>query len=57
MDGLKPVSVSIPDASKLTGLSRSRLYELIGDGTLQTKKIGKRRLVPYAALERLIEAA
>ncbi|MGH9641224.1 MAG: helix-turn-helix domain-containing protein [Terriglobales bacterium] len=35
------------------GLSRSTLYNLIDRGELATVKVGKRRLVPTAELERL----
>jgi excisionase family DNA binding protein len=36
---------SIPDAAKALGLGRSKLYELIGEGRLETVTIGRRRLV------------
>ena len=37
--------ISIPDAAKALGIGRSMLYELIGEGRLQTVSIGRRRLV------------
>ena len=36
---------SIPDAAKALGIGRSKLYELIGEGRLETVTIGRRRLV------------
>ncbi|MFP5328725.1 MAG: helix-turn-helix domain-containing protein [Alphaproteobacteria bacterium] len=36
---------SIPDAAKALGVGRSKLYELIGEGRLETVTIGRRRLV------------
>ena len=36
---------SIPDAAKALGVGRSKLYELIGEGRLDTVTIGRRRLV------------
>jgi excisionase family DNA binding protein len=36
---------SIPDAAKALGVGRSKLYELIGEGLLETVSIGRRRLV------------
>jgi excisionase family DNA binding protein len=36
---------SIPDAAKALGLGRSKIYELIGEGRLDTVSIGRRRLV------------
>lgn len=36
---------SIPDAAKALGVGRSKLYELIGEGRVETVSIGRRRLV------------
>lgn len=36
---------SIADAAKALGVGRSKLYELIGEGRLDTVTIGRRRLV------------
>jgi excisionase family DNA binding protein len=36
---------SIADAAKALGVGRSKLYELIGEGRLETMAIGRRRLV------------
>jgi excisionase family DNA binding protein len=36
---------SIPDAAKALGVGRSKLYELIAEGRLETVTIGRRRLV------------
>jgi excisionase family DNA binding protein len=36
---------AIPEAALALGLSRSKVYELIGEGALQTITIGRRRLV------------
>ncbi|MGI8705067.1 MAG: helix-turn-helix domain-containing protein [Sphingomicrobium sp.] len=36
---------SIPDAAKALGLGRSKIYELIQAGQLETVSIGRRRLV------------
>jgi len=37
--------VSIPEAGKALGLGRSKIYELISEGRLETISIGRRRLV------------
>lgn len=37
--------VSIPDAAKALGIGRSKLYDLIAEGHLETVTIGRRRLV------------
>ena len=41
---------SIPDAAKALGLGRSKLYELISEGHLETVTIGRRRLVRTQSL-------
>ena len=44
-----------PDTGKaLGGIGRSKVYELIASGELRTVKIGRRRLVPAAAIEEFI---
>ncbi len=37
--------ISIRDAARSLGVGRSKLYELIGEGRLETVHIGRRRLV------------
>lgn len=51
---IKPLSVTIRDACKVTGLGRSKIYELIADGRLAIVKIDKRTLIPYDELARLV---
>lgn len=45
----------IADASELTKLGRSKLYELMASGELESVKVGKRRLIPHAALVAFVE--
>lgn len=52
---LEPISVRIATAVKLTGICRSTIYELIGDGTLETVKIGRSTFILYPSLKRLFE--
>jgi excisionase family DNA binding protein len=44
---IEPIAVTVAQASVLTGLSRSRIYELLGSGQLRAVKNGTpdRRLV------------
>ncbi|HEX2528528.1 MAG TPA: helix-turn-helix domain-containing protein [Geminicoccus sp.] len=49
-----PISVRIPDAVRMTGISRSVLYELIKQNQLETIKIGRATLIPVASLKALI---
>lgn len=51
----RPLAVRVSDATRLTGIGKTKLFELIADGTLETTSIGRRRLILYRSLERLIE--
>lgn len=51
------LAVSVVEAAKMTGLSRSRLYELMQEGKLQSLSIGRRRLIRISALEALLDEA
>lgn len=48
------VLASIPEAAKMLSVGRSTLYRLIGDGRLQTVKIGRRTLVRVSSIRLLI---
>lgn len=50
---IEPLTVRIATAVKLTGISRSRLYELIQSGDLETVKVGRSTLIPFKSLKRL----
>ena len=47
------LTCSVAEASKAIGLSRSKLYELISGGEVQSVTIGRRRLVSVSSLMRL----
>ena len=49
-----PLTVRVVTAVRLTGLSRSRLYELIQSGELATVKIGRTTLIPFKSLRSLV---
>ncbi len=50
---LEPMTVRIPTAIRLTGIGRSKLYQLIAAGEIETVKIGASTLVSVASLRRL----
>lgn len=52
---LEPFSVRIPIAIQLTGIGRSKLYELIATGEVETVKVGTSTLVTVASLRSLIQ--
>ncbi len=51
------LTYSVPEAAEKLGIGRSAAYEAARTGQLPTIKIGKRILVPRAALERLLGIA
>ena len=54
---MEPIAVRIVEAIRLTGIGRSKLYELIASGAIETVKIGRCTLIPTGSLHRLIEKA
>jgi hypothetical protein len=50
----KPLTITVGEAQLLSRLGPTKLWELIGNGTLQSVRIGRRRLVIYASLCRLL---
>jgi excisionase family DNA binding protein len=52
-----PITVRIPEAIRLTGIGRSKLYELIANRDVEIVKIGRCTLIPIASLHALIERA
>lgn len=49
------VSVTVAEAARLSGLGQSTIWSLIAGGKLESTSIGRRRLVLYRSLRRLIE--
>jgi len=46
-----PVAYNVNEAAQSLRISRDKIYELIRSGRLRTVKVGRRRLVPVAALD------
>jgi len=46
-----PISVTIPDAVRATGMSRSSIYAALKRGDLTARKAGRRTLIAVADLE------
>ena len=51
---VEPICVRINDAARMIGVGRSKLYELIADGEVETVKLGKSTRVITASLHRLV---
>lgn len=54
--GPEPITVRISEACRMTGIGRSKLYELIAEGEIETIKVGAMTLVPVDGLRAFIEA-
>lgn len=52
---IEPLTVTVPEAIRLTGLGRTSLYRLIGERKLRHVKVGKRTLIDFSSIKRLIE--
>ena len=46
----RPLTVRIREACRLTGIGRSKLYELIAAGEIEVVKVGAITLVPVSSL-------
>lgn len=54
--GLEPISVKIPEAVRLTGLSRSRIYELMRSRDIEFAKVGSSTLILVESLRTFIHS-
>ena len=51
---MEPLTVTVNDACKALGLGRTKIYELIAQGRLDTLKIDKRTLIKTASIRALV---
>jgi excisionase family DNA binding protein len=49
------LSCTIDEACQATGIGRTKLYEEIGAGRIETANVGRRRLIVVRSLIRLID--
>ena len=50
-----PLAVRVREACRLTGIGRSKLYELIAAGEIEIIKVGTITLIPVVGLERFLQ--
>jgi hypothetical protein len=50
------LSVRVPIAVELTGISRTKLYELIKTGQVQIVKVGAATMIPVDSLRQFIDS-
>jgi len=51
----QPIAYSISEACRVSSLGRTKIYQLIGEGKLESRKLGKRTLVLADSLDELIK--
>jgi excisionase family DNA binding protein len=54
---MEPLTVTVAGARAVLGLGTTKLYELIGEGKLQTIKVGRRTLVKTDSIRALVDQA
>ncbi len=52
---VEPLCVRVNDAARMIGVGRTKLYELISSGELETVKIGKATRITTASLYDLVK--
>ncbi|WP_083274720.1 helix-turn-helix domain-containing protein [Novosphingobium resinovorum] len=46
-----PIAVTIPEAVRLSGISRTAIYEALARGDISARKAGRRTLIGYDELQ------
>ena len=54
--GTQPLTVTIPEAVRLSGLSRSEIYRRLGTGDIEARKSGSRTLIVWTSLKSHVDA-
>ena len=52
---MDPIALSVAAAVKASGLGKTTLYEAMADGRLETRKVGRKRLILTRSLRSFIE--
>jgi excisionase family DNA binding protein len=51
----EPLFVSVKNGAKRAGIGRDAMYSLVKSGRIPSLAVGRKRLIPVAALERFAE--
>jgi excisionase family DNA binding protein len=51
---IQPYTFNVPTAAAAIGISRARLYQLIGAGDLEARKVGSKTVVLRSEIERYV---
>jgi excisionase family DNA binding protein len=57
MDENERLTLTVPEVASRLGLSRNGAYEAVAAGHIPSIRIGRRVLIPRAALDRMLERA
>lgn len=57
MSPITPITMSVKSACDFLGIGKTSLYQLIGAGSLDVVKLGRRTLIKTDSLVRLISSA
>lgn len=52
---IKPIAIPVDEALRVSGLGKTKVFELIKEGKLKSVAVGRRRLVIYESLEALLQ--
>lgn len=52
---VEPICVRVNDAARMIGIGRTKLYELIATGEVETVKIGKATRITTASLHAMVK--
>lgn len=52
---MEPIALSVAEAVKVSGLGKTTLYEAMANNRLETRKVGRKRLILTRSLRALIE--
>ena len=50
----EPLAISINEAEELSPMKRSKIYELINDGTLKSTIHGKNRMIDFQSFKQVV---
>ena len=53
---IHPISVRIPVAVRMTGLSKSKIYQLIASGDIEAAKVGRATVVFVESLRSFLQS-
>jgi len=53
-DQLSPIAVTFPAAKKITGLGLTSLWKLAKEGRIEVVHVGRRALITFRSLEKLL---